>query len=85
MKARAWLTPVGLGVVVVVLAGGLLIVGSLDEGLPDVTRPLRERANRSWCWVPSVGPFDQFDGEDHGDGQVDLGETMVDEPVGVAA
>jgi hypothetical protein len=32
-----------------------------------------------------VGPFGEFDGEDERDGEIDLGETLVYEPVSVTA
>jgi hypothetical protein len=34
---------------------------------------------------PSFGPFDEFHGEDEGDGEGDLSESLPAEPVGVAA
>src|SRR5664279_4928267 len=34
---------------------------------------------------PSFGPFDEFHGEDEGDGECDLSESLPAEPVGVAA
>jgi hypothetical protein len=34
---------------------------------------------------PSVGPFDEFDGQDECDGEGDLSESLFAEPVGVAA
>ena len=35
--------------------------------------------------APAVLPLDELDGEDEGDGEIDLGETVVDEAVGVVA
>ncbi len=60
-KTRAWLTPVVLGVVVVVLAVGLLIVGSLDEGIPDVTSPLTARPTESTIETGSELPEVRYD------------------------
>src|SRR5664279_3596575 len=34
---------------------------------------------------PSLGPFDEFHGEDEGDGECDLSEALPAEPIGVAA
>ena len=46
---------------------------------------LRARAGRSGGWAPAVGPFDEFYGDNEGDGECDLVESVVDEAVGVAA
>ena len=36
---------------------------------------LRTRASRSLVGAPAVGPLDEFDREDAGDGEVDLSES----------
>lgn len=46
---------------------------------------IRARASRSGVRAPAVGPFDELHGEDRGDGQRELGESLVDVAVGVAA
>jgi len=62
------------------------ISGWLAAGRRVESVDLRTRANRSWVRAPAVCPLDEFDGEDAaGDGEVDLGESLVAEPVGVAA
>lgn len=57
----------------------------VDQMGPPVIFLLRTRADRSGVGAPAVGPFDEFDGDDEGDGERELGEALVQEPVGVAA
>ena len=46
---------------------------------------LRTRAGRSGGHLESVCPLDQLDGDDEADSEGDRVESVVDEPVGVAA
>ena len=46
--------------------------------------PLRARADRSSSRAPTVGPLDEFDGDDECDGERDLVESVMDEAVGIS-
>ena len=59
---------------------GELLARSANEG--EFT--LRARADRSSSRAPTVGPLDEFDGDDECDGERDLVESVMDEAVGIS-
>ena len=54
----------------------------LRYGFPGL---VLERARIGGLLVPSFCPGDEFDGDDEGDGEGDLGEALVGVAVGVAS
>jgi len=46
---------------------------------------MRARADRSRSEAVAVGSLDELDGDEERDCERELGESLVDEPVGVAA
>ena len=57
----------------------------LSAASQEASRLRRARADRRVIIGPSFGPFDEFHGEDEGDGECDLSGSLPAEPVGVAA
>ncbi len=66
----------------------LVMAADVDWRFVDWEHPalrLRGCANRRSVGLPSVAVVDEFDGDDEGDGEGELGESVLGAAVGVAA